>query len=171
MNRAKEPSFICTSPSRSPRKGAGFTLVELMIVIAILGVLVALGVGPLLRSRIQANESAAMGNLRTLSSSAEAFRTTQNPPVYPANLAEMINANPAYLDASWGDNERQGYNYAYVSSDDRQTYSTSASPRVLNISGINSYCVDHTGVIRQYAQGGNIGNQAGCDPSGTPIPA
>jgi len=140
-----------------------------MVVVAIIGLLVALALPPAIRSRIQSNESAAIGNLRTLSSAAESFRTTLNPPAYSPSLNTMIASIPPYLDASWAGNQRQGYNFAYAVAGDQSTYSTSATPQIPNISGINSYCVDQTGILRRYAPGAATGDQAGCGAAGTPI--
>ena len=142
-----------------------------MIVVSIIAILAAVAIPPTLRARVQSNESAALTNLRTVSSSAESFRTTQNPPSYPASLNTMIVSPPPYLDSSWANNQRQGYSYAYAVAGDGSTYSIGASPQIANVSGINSFCVDHTGIIRRYAagQGGGLGTAAGCNGTGNPI--
>ena len=51
----------------------GFTLLELLIVVAIIGVIAAIGVSQLLRARATANEAAAIGSLRTIVSSQTAY--------------------------------------------------------------------------------------------------
>ena len=61
----------------------GFTLVEMMIVAAIVGLLIAIGVPALLTSRIQANEVAALKDLRAAQTDrAGVTITCQNPPTY-----------------------------------------------------------------------------------------
>lgn len=143
---------------------------ELLIVIALIILVASLAIPFTLRARMQSNEAAAVGNLRTLSSSAEAFRGTQNPPSYAASLQAMATSNPPYLDSAWNtSNQRQGYVYTYTVATDGETFSTTAVPRTANVSGINSYCVDHTGVIRRYAGGGALGGDRGCDSSGISI--
>lgn len=167
-SREKEPRFICIFPSR--KRERGFTLVEMMVVITLVVIIASLAVSVALRARVQSNEAATAGNLRTISSAAEAFRGTQNPPAYPASFVVMATSNPPYLDSAWTtSNQRQGYVYNYAVAGNGDTFSTTANPRNQNTSGINTYCVDHTGVIRRYAGGGNAGGQDGCNANGTPI--
>ncbi|MBI4115829.1 MAG: prepilin-type N-terminal cleavage/methylation domain-containing protein [Candidatus Omnitrophica bacterium] len=150
-------------------KNTGFTIVELIIVTLIIAILASIGIPYLVRVKVQGNESAARSNLRTFSSSAESFRTTQNPPRYPLDVNELINSNPSYLDSTWGNNQRQGYTYNYSVSGVQDTYAVSAAPLIANVSGVNSYCVDQTGVVRSYPPGSATGSATGCDANGTPI--
>ena len=169
VGQAKEPRFAWFSQSHKIPKG--FTLLEIMIVVAIIGILVGIALPPTLRARVQSNEAATVSSLRTVSSSAESFRTTQNTPSYAVSLNAMITSTPPYLDSSWANSQRQGYLFAYSVAGDGSTYSIGASPQILNISGINSFCVDHTGIIRRYAagQGGGLGDAAGCNAAGVPM--
>ena len=79
----------------------GFTLVEIMIVVAIIALLAAIAIPNLLRARHNANESAAIASLRTISTAMESFRVAETPPAYPASLA-TLGAPPSsspYIDA------------------------------------------------------------------------
>ena len=143
----------------------GFSLIELMVVVAIVGLLAVVSVIYLIRIRAQSNEALAITGLRTLSSAMEAYQATQNPPAYPPAITDLTSASPFYLDSTWNNAQRQGYVYAYSVDSINGTFSTTAVPLVLYVTGINSYCVDHTGIIRR----GPGGGAEGCNVANSPL--
>ena len=134
------------------RKMAGFTLVEIMIVVAIISLLAAIAIPNLLRARHNANEAASIGALRTISTACESFRSAQTPPTYPANLAALSGAVPPYIDAGLAGataaaSARQGYFYTYARVNANQ-FTCTASPAVSGTTGTRIFFVDESGVIR-----------------------
>lgn len=125
-----------------------FTLVEIMIVVAIIALLAAIAIPNLLRARLTANESSAIATLRTLSSCAENFRAAQTSPTYPANLTALTTAAPPYVSGFTGadGNQKAGYTFAVAGA--QNMYQAVANPITVGTTGNRSFCVDHTGVLR-----------------------
>ena len=126
----------------------GFTLVEIMIVVAIIALLAAIAIPNLLRARVNANESAAMATLKTIVASSTSYSSVSNG-VYPASLNDLTSAAPPYIDPAFDDAvanpERQGYTFAYTQVNN-YSFWVKADP-ISAQTGTNFYYIDEQGVI------------------------
>ena len=154
----------------------GFTLVEIMIVVAIIALLAAIAIPNVLRGRTTANESAAIGNARALVSSLEMFRSVNN--VYPAVWqTAMYEADcaveaaptpdfgpPSFCNTMAGGATAatglvQGYLWTYAVGAGNATYTLRATPSIVNNTGTRSLFADETGLVRHCTTGAQ-GTQA-----------
>lgn len=132
---------------RRQKGKSGFTLVEIMIVVAIIILLAAIAIPNLLRARHNANEAAAIASCRTLSSAFESYRAAQTPPAYPAALATLSGATPPYIDATLGGATKQGYTFAVSGVSGGASYTVTAAPQTAGVTGTRTFVVTHSGVI------------------------
>jgi len=122
----------------------GFTLIELMIVVAIIAIIAAIAIPNLLRSKLAANEAAAIGNMRTIASAQETFRSSGEGAYGTAN--RLSTATPAYIDSVLGSGTKQGYTYTVTL--DPPTWHCHATPVTFQTTGNRGFYVSNDGVIR-----------------------
>lgn len=123
----------------------GFTLVEIMIVVAIIALLATIGIPGLLRVRITANESAAQASLRAISTACETYASA-NDGKYPVSEAVLTGATPPYLNTGYADKTIQGYTYTYTTVADTG-YEIAAAPAKCGTSGRKTYTIKTGGVL------------------------
>jgi type IV pilus assembly protein PilA len=145
------------------RKEKGFSLIELLIVVAIILIIAAIAIPNLLRARIAANESAAVSAVRTLNTAEVTYATSFPTKGYSDTLAALGGASPctpAVATACLIDNVlasakatpgKSGYIYLITpvaTGTINTSYTTGASPLTFNQSGVRDFCSNEDGVIR-----------------------
>lgn len=140
------------------KKQLGFSLIELLIVVAIILIISAIAIPSYLRSRMQANEASAVSSLRMINTAAITYSSTYVNVGYPTNMADMGGANPCtatstsacLLDDSLAQGTKSGYALAWVGDGTTPSvaYSITGTPIVVGSSGQRMFCSDQTGVIR-----------------------
>ena len=131
---------------RQKNQQKGFTLVEIMIVVAIVALLAALPVPNIVRAKISANESAAESTLKTVSIACESFRAAQAVPTYPANTAALTGATPPYIDVTVFGANKQGYvnTYTFISASE---FVCSAHPVSVGNTGNRRFAVSNSSIL------------------------
>ncbi|MBF0521475.1 MAG: prepilin-type N-terminal cleavage/methylation domain-containing protein [Candidatus Omnitrophica bacterium] len=144
----------------------GFTLVEVMIVIALIAILTCIAIPNLLRSRLNANERYATSNVQTISVAAQTYWSVKN--VLPSTLLQL-NAE-GLLDGSLGCASqpciKNGYKYYMGGSGLRTDFFIYTIPQTSN-DGVQSFCAGSDGVTRVSATGETPANQAACNAWGS----
>lgn len=126
------------------KNNQGFTLIELMLVIEIIAIVAAIALPNYMRTRIQANEASAVGNLKTILD-AQTNYNTQNY-VYANDITLLTNEDPPYLTGGDWTEAKSGYNYRVAG--EPTNFVAYAIPVEYNVTGWRAFRIDASGAIR-----------------------
>ena len=124
------------------KRKEGFTLIELMIVVAIIAIIAAIAIPSLLNARKAGNEASAISSLRTLTTVNEQYRTRFQS--YAGALTDL--SAESYIDSVLGSGVKSGYDFVYGAG--ANTWTCTADPSEPTTTGDRYFFVDQTGVIR-----------------------
>ena len=156
--------------------GAGFSLIEVLVVIAIILIIVAIAIPSLLRSKISANEAAAVHGLRAITTAQVTYDSTYQIG-YAADLSSLgppprgsqaSSSHSDLIDEVLASTIRNGYSFVYVPIDNAgngkpDQFTVNANPISPGQTGDRYFYVDQTNVIRW-----KLGGPA--DAATTPVP-
>ena len=170
----------------------GFSLIELLIVVAIILIIAAIAIPNLLRSRMAANEASAVGSVRTMNTAAVSYNSTYGNG-FPPTLAAIGNngttviscTNAELIDSVLTGGTKSGYTFQ-LAPGQSQLNSTSSScaggygysdgymitavPITVGTTGQRSFCSDASGVIRFNTTGAqNAGPSPNCATGDSPL--
>jgi len=140
------------------KKNKGFSLIELLIVVAIILIIAAIAIPNLLRARISANESSAVASLRTLNTAQISYDSAFPTVGFATTLGALSgtscappgSANACYIDETLASGTKSGYSFALsgTSGTPNSTYTFIASPLVPNQTGVRYFCSFGDAVVR-----------------------
>jgi type IV pilus assembly protein PilA len=136
----------------------GFSLIELLIVVAIILAIAAIAVPNFLRSRIMANESSAAASIRVLDTAQYSFYSAYPTVGYAGSVGALGGtscmppspSSACLIDTALAAGQKSGYNFVVsnVSGTPSTSYNIIASPSLSNYSGVRYFCSFEDAVVR-----------------------
>jgi len=140
------------------RKQKGFSLIELLIVVAIILIIAAIAIPNLLRARIAANESSAVASLRTLNTAQISYNSSYPTVGFATTLASLAGTSctppgstgACIIDTQLASGTKSGYTFVLsgTSGTPNATYTFVASPLAANQTGVRYFCSFADAVVR-----------------------
>jgi prepilin-type N-terminal cleavage/methylation domain-containing protein len=139
------------------KKQKGFSLIELLIVVAIILIIAAIAIPNLLRARMAANESSAVASLRTINTAQISYYSEYPTVGFASALGNLSgtctgtsvpsSAGSCMIDTTLSSGTKSGYSFSVTGS--TSGYSVWANPVSANRTGVDSFCSVQDAVVRK----------------------
>jgi len=161
---------MATYKTSSRNRSAGFSLIELLLVVAIILIISAIAIPSLLRSKMAANEASAVGSMRTINTACVTYASTYGIG-YPLSIADLgpatIPSSTAadLVDVVLATGSKAGYSFTFTAgapdaSGVVNSYTLTGTPITPGISGQRGFYTDQSLIIR----GNSNGTATATDP-------
>lgn len=144
------------------QKQKGFSLIELLIVVAIILIIAAISIPTLTRARVAADESSAVGSVRTVNSAEISYNAAYPAVGFATALANLggplgtctpSSATGCFIDSVLTSGNKSGYNFAVgngscTAATPQVCYSVIATPQFAGYTGAKYFCSFEDGVVR-----------------------
>jgi type IV pilus assembly protein PilA len=149
-----------STSTRQTTSEQGFSLIELLLVVAVILIIAGIAIPNYLRSKMRANEAAAVANMRTITTAEVSYTTTYGIGFSldlisladnPSGIVDQSHAS--LIDEVLAHGQKNGYSYTYtvVNQDSLghvTDYAVTADPLVPNTTGTRHFYADQSGTIR-----------------------
>ena len=136
----------------------GFSLIELLIVVAIILIIAAIAVPSYLRARMEANESSAVSGLRTINTAQISYQSAYPTAGFSSSLTALggtscsppSSSSACMIDTVLAGGSKSGYTYSLTNATGTptSTYQVIANPLVWDVSGVRYFCSFQDAVVR-----------------------
>jgi prepilin-type N-terminal cleavage/methylation domain-containing protein len=142
------------------QKQKGFSLIELLIVVAIILIIAAIAIPNLLRARIAANEASAVASIRTINTAMISYDSSYPTIGFAAALSNLggtctgstvpTTAAGCLIDSTLAAGTKSGYTFKAATSGSAPSgaYYAYANPLTSNSTGVRSFCSIQDAVVR-----------------------
>jgi type IV pilus assembly protein PilA len=156
------------------KKEKGFSLIELLIVVAIILIIAAIAIPNLIKSKMAANEASAVGSVRTINTGEVNYAASCPATGFSASLLELNTGaicagGKSIIDNVLAAGAKSGYTFTYapVKGGDAlyDTYTSAGTPSTVGTTGQRQFCSSQTGVIQYNTAGAGCVTGTGGSPA------